>query len=164
MLNRRQFVVSSAMSCLGSAVWPRPSWAASPILRVGGAAFGAKAPLAFDLEALDALPQTSFRTTTPWHQGAVEFSGVSLKDLVAFAGVEARQLELIALNDYAVDAKLSELIEADALLATRQNGQPLPLTDKGPVFVVFPFDERSELKHQTYYSRSVWQLSEIVLR
>jgi hypothetical protein len=152
------------MLWVGVLFGPRRSRAASPILRVGGAAFGTKAPLAFDLEALDALPQTRFRTTTPWHQGIVEFSGVALKDLVAFAGIEARQLQLIALNDYAVDADLAELIAADALLATRQNGQPLPVTDKGPVFVVFPFDERSELKHQTFYSRAVWQLTEIVLQ
>lgn len=164
MLNRRHFVMSSAVLWMGSIAGRGRSSAAAPILRVGGAAFGTKAPLAFDLEALDALPQTRFRTTTPWHQGAVEFSGVSLGDLVAFAGVEARQLQLIALNDYAVDADLAELVAADALLATRQNGEPLPVTDKGPVFVVFPFDDRSELKHQTYYSRAVWQLTEIVLR
>ncbi|MET0259182.1 MAG: molybdopterin-dependent oxidoreductase [Methylobacterium sp.] len=164
MQNRRQFVLSSAMLCMGPAILLGRVEAAIPILRVGGAAFGTRPPMALDLAAMDALPQTRFRTTTPWHEGSVEFSGVTLEDLVASAGVEARELQLIALNDYAVDADLSELIEAGALLATRQNGEPMPVTDKGPVFVAFPFDDRPELRHQTYYSRSVWQLTEIVLR
>ncbi len=91
----------------------------------------------------------------------MKFSGVSLKDYLAAFGVKAQDIRLIALNDYSVDANVSELTGGNAILATRQNGQTMPVEDKGPVFLIFPFDSRNELQHQTYYSRSVWQLTEI---
>jgi len=33
--------------------------------------------------------------------------------------------------------------------------------DKGPLFMIYPFDAQPELRSAVYYSRSVWQLSEI---
>lgn len=113
------------------------------------------------LAELDALPQQSFRTTTPWHKSSVEFSGVPLKTYFDLAKVAPTKIRLVALNDYVVDADVAELLTGAALLATRQNGVPLPVSDKGPVFLIFPFDSRSELQHQFYYSRAVWQLTEI---
>lgn len=137
--------------------------AAAPILtlRGGFAKAGADGSVACDLASLDALPQTAFETTTPWHKGAVRFSGVSLKDYLAAFGAIPTTIRLVALNDYVVDADVAELLAGEALLATRQDGETMPVSDKGPVFLVFPFDSRSELQHQTYYSRAVWQLTEI---
>lgn len=132
--------------------------AAEPILTFQG---GAVTPMAMDMAALDAMPQTSFKTATPWQQGVVEFSGVSLKDYLAAVHATPKQIRLVALNDYAVEADVAALLAGDALLATRQDGAPMPVSDKGPVFLIFPFDSRSELQHQTYYSRAVWQLAEI---
>ena len=40
----------------------------------------------------------------------------------------------------------------------------MPVTDKGPLFIVYPFDSNPELKHQLFYSRSAWQLNRIVVR
>ena len=107
------------------------------------------------------MPQTTFSTTTPWHSGVTEFSGVSLKDFLSSTELSGKKLQIIALNDYEVQADISEMLEAGALLATRQNGAIMPVSDKGPVFLVFPFDSRPELQHQTYYSRAVWQIAEI---
>lgn len=115
----------------------------------------------FDLAALDAMPQTSIRTGLPWYDGVSEFSGVALKDLLNAVGAVGTTLQLTALNDYFVTAPTQEMIEADAVLATRHGGQPMPISDKGPIFVLFPFDDRPELKHQAYYSRAVWQLDRI---
>ncbi|OQP85048.1 hypothetical protein BTR14_16935 [Rhizobium rhizosphaerae] len=113
------------------------------------------------LAEMDALPQQSFRTTTPWHKGVVEFSGVTLKAYLDAAKVSPEKIRFVALNDYVVDADVASLIRGGALLATRQNGVPLPVSDKGPVFVIFNFDANPELHHQFYLSRAVWQLAEI---
>ncbi|WP_062016173.1 hypothetical protein [Aureimonas sp. AU4] len=118
--------------------------------------------MSFDTAALDALPQTRFRTTTLWHKEATEFSGVSARDLFSAVNLRANRLRLVALNDYVVDADADELVEGDGLFATRQDGVLMPVSDKGPIFLLFPFDEREELRHQTYYSRAVWQLCEVV--
>ena len=34
----------------------------------------------------------------------------------------------------------------------------MPVREKGPLFVVYPFDDSSELRSSTYYERSIWQL------
>lgn len=155
------------MGALALAMRFVPASAAEPILTLRGAfaRAGADGTAVFSLADLDALPQTTFRTTTPWHSGPVEFSGVSVADFLAAMGVPPTvgSMQLIALNDYVVDTKASDLTSGEALLATRMNGQPMAVTDKGPVFVVFPFDSRTELQHQSYYSRAVWQLAEIDL-
>jgi hypothetical protein len=34
----------------------------------------------------------------------------------------------------------------------------MAVRDKGPLFIVYPFDSRSDLRSERYYSRSAWQL------
>lgn len=139
----------------------RDAYSGQPILKINGSISGANRSFVLDLAAMDAMPKTSFATSTPWHKGVTEFSGVTLRDCLAALKLSGTKLQLIALNDYVVEASLSELQAADALLATRQNGNIMPVSDKGPIFLIFPFDSRPELQHQSYYSRAVWQLAEV---
>jgi hypothetical protein len=37
----------------------------------------------------------------------------------------------------------------------------MAVRDKGPLFVIYPFDARPELRGAVYYSRSAWQLRTI---
>ncbi len=41
------------------------------------------------------------------------------------------------------------------------NDQPMSVRDKGPLFLVYPFDLNPELYNEKYFSRSVWQIKEI---
>jgi hypothetical protein len=50
------------------------------------------------------------------------------------------------------------------ILALKRNGEYMPVRDKGPLFVIYPFDSKPELKTQTYYGRSVWQVAKIVVK
>ena len=36
-------------------------------------------------------------------------------------------------------------------------------TDKGPLFIVYPFDSDPELKQQIYYNRSAWQVARLLV-
>ena len=91
----------------------------------------------------------------------------SSEPILKVQGLASGQPISIALDLPAMDKmpqtsfSTTTLQEAGALLATRQNGTIMPVSDKGPVFLVFPFDSRPELQHQTYYSRAVWQIAEI---
>jgi hypothetical protein len=69
-----------------------------------------------------------------------------------------------ALNDYSSDIPFSDIAKYNVILATKQNGQYMSVRDKGPLFIVYPFDSDPELKHQTYYGRSVWQVSRITVK
>ena len=44
------------------------------------------------------------------------------------------------------------------LTLSGQIDQPMAVRDKGPLFVVYPFDSKVELRSSVYYERSIWQL------
>lgn len=115
----------------------------------------------FDMAMLDALPQRDTVTSTPWYDGVQTFSGPKLADLLAAVGATGGSLRVIAINDYAVEIPISDVTDYPVILASRQNGAPMPVREKGPLFVIYPFDEASELVNELYFSRSVWQVKRI---
>ena len=113
------------------------------------------------LKALDALDQVEFTTTTIWTDGETRFSGVPLKALLAHLGMEGRSVEMVALNDYAVTMPLAEMEDEAPIVATRMNGKTMSVRDKGPYWVVFPYDSNPKYSTETNYSRSIWQLNRL---
>ena len=47
------------------------------------------------------------------------------------------------------------------MLATKMNGDYMSVRDKGPLFLIYPFDTNPELFNEKYFSRSVWQIREV---
>lgn len=115
----------------------------------------------FDLAMLAALPQVSFSAHTPWYAGARRFSGPLLRDVLAAAGARGSRLRLRALNDYRVEMPWEDAQRHDPIVAHRLDGQPMAVRDKGPLFVIYPFDDRPDLRSAVYYNRSAWQLRTI---
>ncbi|MDX8355314.1 molybdopterin-dependent oxidoreductase [Cognatiyoonia sp. IB215182] len=113
------------------------------------------------LETLESLDQTTFTTTTIWTDGDVQFSGVSLKALLAYLDLDGQSLEMVALNDYAVSMPVAELEDGAPILATRMNGETMSVRDKGPYWVVFPYDSDPKYSTETNYARSIWQLNRL---
>jgi hypothetical protein len=112
----------------------------------------------FDMAALAALTQHEIVTTTPWHRGTRRFSGPLLRDVLAAAGAEGQTLRAVALNDYRVDIPADDARRYDVVIARLLDGQPMAVRDKGPLFIMYPFDRRPDLRNAVYYSRCVWQL------
>jgi len=115
----------------------------------------------FDMLMLAALPQTSFTTRTPWYAQPRRFTGPLLRDVLAAAGAQGTLIRLTALNDYKV-----ELPFDDAQAPRRHRGAAARRAAdggarQGPLFVIYPFDARPELRGAVYYSRSAWQLRTI---
>lgn len=117
-----------------------------------------------DGAALRALPQYNVTTHTPWHDGAVTFSGPRLEDLLELLKPAGKTLHITALNDYSVDIPLSDLQRYQPVLAWQLNGQPISVRNKGPLFLIYPFDAYPELHNQLYYGRSIWQIRRITVR
>jgi hypothetical protein len=115
----------------------------------------------FDMPMLAALPQASFVTRTPWYAQARSFTGPLLRDVLALAGAEGRTLRLIALNDYQVEMPVDDAQRHDVLIARLVDDRPMAVRDKGPLFIIYPFDAQPALRSATYYSRSAWQLRTI---
>jgi hypothetical protein len=52
----------------------------------------------------------------------------------------------------------------DVILAFRRNGKHMPVREKGPLFVVFPFSDQPSLRVQQRFAQSVWQVSRITVK
>jgi hypothetical protein len=115
----------------------------------------------FDMPMLEAMPQTSFATRTPWYAGPRRFSGPLLRDVLSAAGAQGTVLRAGALNDYRVDLPWDDAQRHDLILARLLDGQPMAVRDKGPLFLIYPFDDHPELRSALYYARSAWQLRTI---
>lgn len=112
---------------------------------------------------LDALEQVEFSTSTIWTDGPITFSGVPVLSVLAETGGSGETLRMVALNDYAIEMPIAELETNAPIVATRMDGEPMPVRDKGPFWVVYPYDASPDYATETAYSRSVWQLSRLVV-
>lgn len=118
----------------------------------------------FDREMLEAMGVVSISTTTPWFTGTTKFEGVPLEKVMEAVGAEGEEVETVALNDYKVTLPVADFKEFGVLLALKRDGEYMPVRDKGPLFIVYPYDSDPRLKNQKYYARSVWQLARMILK
>ena len=118
----------------------------------------------FDRAMLEAMEPVEFTTTTTWTDGPQEFKGVLLLDLLQVLGVAEGTLRAYAVNDYAVDIPVADAVEGGPMVAYLLNGQPMSVRDKGPLWIVYPYDSRSEYRSEVIYSRSIWQLDRMEVR
>jgi hypothetical protein len=118
----------------------------------------------FDRAMLEGLGMTSFQTNTPWYTGPVTFEGVRMTTLLETVGASGEQAEVIALNDYTTEIPITDFGKFDVIMALKRDGVYMPVRDKGPLFIVYPYDSRAELRQQKYYSRSAWQVAKIIVK
>ena len=147
----------------GSAVWALDAPQGPVVLKVSGLieAHNQGKVAVLDMKALQALPQKSLTTRTPWDQKPVTFSGPLLRDVLQLVKAKGQHIRAVALNDYRVKLPVSDARDHDVVVAVLMNGQAIPVRNKGPLFIVYPFDAKKELQHKTYYERSIWQLKAI---
>ena len=118
----------------------------------------------FDMAMLAALPQHSFTTQTPWYREKKKFSGPLLRDVLDAAGARGDALKAVALNNFKVEIPVADTRQFPVLLARLMDDQPIPVRDKGPLFIIYPFDADPALQSTRYYNRAAWQLRSIEVR
>lgn len=115
--------------------------------------------MSFSIAALDMMEQVTFATTTIWTDGEVVFRGPSLNTVLEEAGIAAETVTLTALNDYAIEMPVPD---GDfPIVATSMNGAAMSVRDKGPFWIVFPYDSDPSYQIETIFSQSIWQLDRI---
>jgi hypothetical protein len=171
MVTRRQSVI-----LIGSAFFAPAIGAAQtrglgipsgqPILRITGKITqqNDNGAAVFDGAMLEALGMTSFETMTPWYTDKVKFEGIPMARLLASVGASGDKLRVTALNDYTSEIPIEDFEKYGVILALKRNGQYMPVSDKGPLFIVYPFDAMPELKSQKFYSRSAWQVARMEVK
>jgi len=134
-----------------------------PVLTVDGA-IGKGPSVTFTMAQLDALAQSEIKTKTPWHDGAHVFTGPKLRLVLDTVAATGTNITAHALNDYAADLPVEDADKYGVILATRMDGELLSIRDKGPIFIIYPYDSDPILQHDVFYTRSVWQIDKLTLK
>ncbi|WP_286135083.1 molybdopterin-dependent oxidoreductase [Neptunicoccus cionae] len=119
---------------------------------------------AFDLDMIHAFEATEYQTDTIWTEGGQVFKGVLLSTLLDSIGSDGGEISAIAANDYSVSIPLNDDTFEGALVAYELNGKQMSRRDKGPLWIVYPYDSDEKYRSETVYSRSIWQLDRITVQ
>lgn len=121
--------------------------------------------VSYDAAALASLGPVEVTTSTIWTDGLQHFTAVSLESVLANAGIQEGTIVATAINDYSIEIPIAEaVLDEDGhgpMIAFLLNGQPMAVRDKGPLWLIYPYDEKPEFQTEVVYSRSIWQLSRI---
>jgi hypothetical protein len=117
-----------------------------------------------DLALLKTLPAREIVTETPWTKGPHTFTGVPLETLMDWVGARGRTITAYALNDYSVDVPVEDGAKHGALLVYLFDGQQMLPSDRGPLWIAYPFGDRPETRTETFYQRAVWNLYTLAVK
>ena len=117
----------------------------------------------FSISDLEALGTVAVETATPWHDGKVSFEGVPMRRFMERAGASGNTAAVLALNNYRTEIPLSDFTTYPVILAIKKDGAYMPVSDRGPLFIIYPYDSFDELKSELYYGRSAWQVRRITV-
>ena len=115
----------------------------------------------FDMDMLMKMETVTINTSTIWTEGVQVFEGVSLHDLFEALGVAEGTMLAIAINDYKVEIPVSDASVDGPIIAYKLNGEMMSVRDKGPLWVVYPYDSNPAYRSEVIYSRSIWQLDRL---
>lgn len=112
-------------------------------------------------EDLLALPQVTIETSTPWDEEVITFSGPTLKALLTRYNITEGELNLYASNRYQIQIPWDYIEDTSPIIANRMNGGPFSRRQRGPLWLIFPFDSDDRYRSYEVSAMSIWQLISI---
>lgn len=116
----------------------------------------------FSLADLEGLGMHRVTTRTFWPKSDGTYEGPLLADVLRRAGLhDVAAVRISALDGFSQVMPGQDWRTWPILLATRRDGRPIPVRDKGPIRVIYPRDMSPQLADTTYRLRWVWLVSRI---
>lgn len=112
--------------------------------------------LELSISELEKLPLYKSVIKTRWGLEG-EFVGVNLIELLKYAGItEFERLFVRASNDYKITIGSMDAGIDNVILASRLNGKPFSLDNKGPFFIIWPDQSEEVLSGKTLGTKWAW--------
>lgn len=159
------YLIFSLLSISSAAAGSLPKPEGKSILTISGniANTNVGAISEFDLAMLENMGLQTIETSSPWYDKRVRYEGVSLEKLMNLVGAKGTKVTAVALNDYVTTIPLEDFKKFNVILAMKRDGNYMSIRDKGPLFVIYPYDSIAELQSQIYYTRSAWQVAKLIV-
>ena len=162
------------MNCV---VWTRRLFGAAMLAAVASSGFaeahdqevvltvsGLSEEKSFTITELEEIGTEAVETTTIWTDGVQTFEGVPLHLLLGHLDVTSGELVTSAINDYAISLPVEDALEPGPIIAFLRNGEQMAVRDKGPLWIIYPYDSAEEFQTEVVHARSIWQLNRIEIR
>jgi hypothetical protein len=118
--------------------------------------------VSLSLADLESLPLHRVTTATFWPDDDGTYEGPLMADVLRRAGIDgAAALRLTARDGFSQVIPRQDWMRWPLLLATRRDGKPMSIRQKGPLRVIYPRDSDKELTDPVYRLRWVWLLKSI---
>lgn len=129
-----------------------------PLLTLSGQAGKIK----LTLSEIERLPMQQATMRTKWGMSGT-FQGVLMSDLMAAGKFDknAKRIVFHTHDNYVAGLSKGEFDNSPALLATRFNGQPIPMDNKGPFILIWPEKAEAVLQGKALLSSWIWSIAEI---
>lgn len=131
---------------------------ASPPIQFIGQALSA-GPTTVTVAELEQLTQSEVTVYDHYWEEHRRYSGPLLRDLVAKFAPTATTIEMTAIDDYRATFEAAEWDAFNVLLATRDEGSRMSVSDKGPIRIVIHHDDLEEIR--PLRPKWIWQITEI---
>lgn len=147
---------------LAASAEPLPRPQGPVLLTISGNIAQTNAPgqAQFDRAMLEALGKISYTTSSEVSLKPLTFEGVPLRAVLERVGAKGKAMMAKALNDYQISIPMEDL-QFEPILAMKVDGQVITARDKGPLWIVYPRDQKPVLHDVRYDSRWVWQLNSL---
>jgi hypothetical protein len=153
--------MAPALMAVLSGFMGAPTAADEPILTVVGLPGG---ETTLTLDEIRAMEAVDLRTGTPWTYETATFTGVTGRRFVEALGARGSEVVADALNDYHVAIPFDVFASDTTLIAYARDGAPMPVRDKGPLWVMFPFDTDPLYSSDSYKTYAIWSLYRLEFR
>lgn len=98
----------------------------------------------------------------PWEKETAKHTGILLNELVAkFAQADTQVVIFSAIDDYEVEIPRAMWESFRILIVTKQNGQYLPVSKRGPMRIVFPDYDASKKEYEINLPLWMWMINKI---
>lgn len=115
----------------------------------------------FDMPMLKALGSETFTSKTEWTEGEPTFIGVPLNKLIEKVGAAGDEIIATAADGYAISVPMADLKRYSVLLVHSINGDDLDPNDKGPLWIMYRWDQMSPKEIKDKSPNAVWQLQQL---
>jgi len=113
-----------------------------------------------DQATLDSMPHVAIDAFEPFVNKTISFTGIPADRFLASLGIAPNTpLVFRALDNYETTYTRSQLAKEGAVVATHQDGNPIPVEEGGPIRLVFP---RNDGPISVDGNQWIWSISEIV--
>lgn len=116
----------------------------------------------FNLQQIESAGLVQVSLDLRWKKESGTYQGVRLRDFLRMVGADKQpSLRFHGHDGYSVDIPQADWQNEDVIIATRFQGQPLNLRNKGPLRVIYPIPVAETYRRPEGIFRWIWMVDAI---